>query len=137
MTQRTFTPYRILIVDDSDDIRQALRWLIEEEADLRVVGEAADGVTAINQAITTNPELILLDIQLPKLDGITVARQIAILPSPPVVIVLSARGDPATRSLATMAGVQAFYAKGSSLAGLITLMRVHLRRRRPPPDEMP
>ena len=69
-------PLRILIADDHALVRAGLRGLFSERHELQVVGEAADGVEAISQAIALQPEVIVMDVSMPRMDGIEAARQI-------------------------------------------------------------
>lgn len=81
---------RILIVDDYVLFRSSARQLLESQG-FEVVGEAGDGRAAIAAARELRPDVVLLDIQLPDLDGFEVARQLAALPSPPSVVLTSIR----------------------------------------------
>ncbi len=67
---------RILLVDDHQVVREGLRRMLELETDLRVVGEAADADTALTQADSLSPEIILMDIKMNDMDGIELTRQI-------------------------------------------------------------
>jgi two-component system, NarL family, response regulator NreC len=69
-------PFRIMIADDEPHIRSALRKILESHEDWTVCGEAADGVQAIEKAEELHPDLILLDISMPHLDGISATPQI-------------------------------------------------------------
>jgi DNA-binding NarL/FixJ family response regulator len=69
-------PVRILIVDDFEQWRRAIASILSEDADLKVVGESADGLDAVQKSGELLPDLILLDIQLPKMNGLDAARQI-------------------------------------------------------------
>jgi CheY-like chemotaxis protein len=80
----------VLIVDDHEEFRASARALLEAEGFV-VVGEAADGAEAIEVATALGPEVVLLDIQLPDLDGLTVAEKIAAKPNPPFVVLISSR----------------------------------------------
>ncbi|MDH6143724.1 MULTISPECIES: response regulator [Kitasatospora] len=68
---------RILLADDHDDIRSAYRIILEAQPDMTVVGEAADGRSAIEQARALRPDVVLADIRMPQLDGLEVTRQLA------------------------------------------------------------
>src|SRR6185436_10532906 len=80
----------VLIVDDHDEFRAAARALLEAEG-FAVVGEAADGAAAIEAVATLRPSIVLLDIQLPGLDGIAVAELMAARRDPPAVVLVSSR----------------------------------------------
>jgi DNA-binding NarL/FixJ family response regulator len=69
-------PVRILIVDDFEQWRRSIGSILAEDADLEVVGESVDGVDAVQKSGALLPDLVLLDIQLPKMNGFDVARQI-------------------------------------------------------------
>ena len=86
-------PLRVLIVDDEQPARQRMRDLL---ADCRcpdrpeVVGEAASGTTAVALSTALKPDVVLLDIRMPEMDGIEVARHLRVLPNPPAVIFTTA-----------------------------------------------
>jgi DNA-binding NarL/FixJ family response regulator len=67
---------KVLVADDQALLRAGLRALIEAEDDLRVVGEAGDGVEAVDVALATHPDVVLMDIRMPNLDGITATRRL-------------------------------------------------------------
>jgi DNA-binding NarL/FixJ family response regulator len=83
-------PVRVLVVDDHPLFRDTVRRLLTL-AGFAVVGEAADGVAAIAAAEALHPDLVLLDVQLPDLDGFHVARELSRSPYPPAVILVSNR----------------------------------------------
>lgn len=105
------TDPRILIADDDDDLRQAVRDLLEDQQFI-VVGEAVDGADAVTKAIALDPDVILIDLRMPDVDGIEATRRIkARLPMVQIVM-LSAYGDPGLISAAEDAGVYAYLVKG-------------------------
>lgn len=78
---------RVLIVDDEPLARRGLRRLLESEADIEIVGEAASGTAAIEAIATHNPELVFLDIQMPEMDGLEVVAAVTPEKMPAVVFV--------------------------------------------------
>ena len=79
---------RILIVDDNPSVRRYLRAILEQQASWKVCGEARTGAEALHQVLEAPPDLILLDYQMPDLNGIDVARQIAAMfPKIPILMV--------------------------------------------------
>lgn len=116
-------PFRVLIVDNSPVVREALRWALEETGDTVVVGEVSDGTTAIAQAQRLQPDLVLLDSELSTTDGYALARSLKHLPHPPRVIFLSVHGDLASRQQAEEAGGDAFVEKSTGWPPLIRQIR--------------
>jgi DNA-binding NarL/FixJ family response regulator len=102
---------RIMVVEDHDAVRHALRdWLALSVPDCRII-ESNSGEKAIEVAKTESPEVIIMDISLPKMDGIEATRQIkAILPETKIII-LSIHEDASYRNSAALAGACAYIPK--------------------------
>ncbi|MDC7242185.1 MAG: LytTR family DNA-binding domain-containing protein, partial [Spirochaetales bacterium] len=81
---------RTLIVDDEKPARDELSWLLNRERDIELVGEAANGMEALELAESLSPDLILLDIQMPGMSGLETARQLMALPVFPQIIFITA-----------------------------------------------
>ena len=82
---------RLLVVDDHAGWRDVAGRMLAPRFD--VVGEAGDGATALSLATVLRPDAVLLDVELPDADGFTVARELAALPEPPRVVLVSVRTD--------------------------------------------
>jgi len=78
-----------LIVDDQALVRGGLRAMLEAKDDIDVVGEAADGAEAVEQARLRHPDVVLMDIRMPRMDGIEATRRLVSGPTPPKVLILT------------------------------------------------
>lgn len=116
-------PYRILIVDDAQAVRESLGWLLLDEPGLALVGDAANGSEAMHQALKLDPDLVILDIELPDTDGINVTRQLKALPRPPLVVLLSIHSDDLSRQRGMQAGCDAFVEKGLGWPDLLAVLQ--------------
>ena len=83
----------ILIADDHELMRDGTRRILEEEPDMKVIGEAADGLQAVELASSLKPDVIILDISMPQLDGIEAARRIKTTCTSTAVLILTAYDD--------------------------------------------
>jgi DNA-binding NarL/FixJ family response regulator len=101
-----------------------MRWALEVEPDLLVVGEASDGCAAVDQAIFLAADVVLVDVELPGLNGYAVTRALKALPDPPLVILLTIYADDASRQQSITAGSDGFAEKSAGWPALID----HLRR---------
>ncbi|GGS64493.1 hypothetical protein GCM10010156_24490 [Planobispora rosea] len=114
---------RVLVVDDQALVRTGLRVVLESEPGFELAGEAGDGEQAIALARETRPDLVLMDIQMPRLDGLTAARRILAEENPPKVIMMTTFGTDDNLYSALRAGVSGFVLKTSAPEQLITAMR--------------
>lgn len=113
---------RVLIVDDHDDFRASASALLEAEG-FSVVGGVADGAAAVEAAERLLPDIVLLDVQLPDVDGFAVAERLAAITDPPRVVLISSRDAASYGSRVGAASACGFLAKrelsGASLAALV------------------
>jgi len=100
----------VLIVDDHAGFRVSARALLEADG-FDVIGEAADGQSALEQAQRLRPEVVLLDVQLPGMDGFAVAERLAAEPDAPLVVLISSRGRGAFRNRLAGAPARGFITK--------------------------
>jgi DNA-binding NarL/FixJ family response regulator len=80
---------RVVIADDQELVREGFRMIIEREEDLEVVGQAGDGQAAIELARSASPDVLLMDLRMPKMDGLEATRRILAAPQPPRILVLT------------------------------------------------
>lgn len=114
---------RVLLADDEELIRDALAALLDLEEDLEVVAHAADGRAAVEAARAHRPDVAVVDLQMPELDGLEVTTELArVLPSCAVVI-LTGRGRPPHLQQALTAGAKGFLPKGSPGGTLADVIR--------------
>jgi DNA-binding NarL/FixJ family response regulator len=112
-----------LVVDDHPGFRRAVTSALKLVKDVEVVGEAGGGVEAVDRALHGDPDLVLMDLSMPDLDGIESMRRIhRTKPHLPVVI-LTAHADPGVEKEALEAGASGFLAKGSALEDLVLVLQ--------------
>ncbi len=80
---------RVLVADDQALVREGLRKIFEADPRIEVVADVADGRAAVNQVVRTRPDVVVMDIRMPVLDGIEATRQVCLLEDPPRVLVLT------------------------------------------------
>jgi DNA-binding NarL/FixJ family response regulator len=101
----------ILIVDDSEIVRKATRHLLEDETEYEVCGEAVDGVDALEKARHLSPDLIILDLQMPRMNGLQTARELRAMRVSAPIILFTMYADAVRPDDALAAGVSAVVAK--------------------------
>jgi two-component system response regulator NreC len=110
---------RILLADDHTIIRSGLRLLLEQQPDFKVIAEASDGREAVELVSKLKPEVAVLDIGMPQLNGIEATRQIASQEPETKVVILSMHSDEGYVLRALKAGARAYILKNSAEADLI------------------
>lgn len=106
---------RILVADDSAEQRRVLRKLLAGSSHLEICGEAVDGMDAVEQATALYPDLVILDLDMPRLNGLEAARKIhAAMPALPLLLMTFHHIDPDLQKEARQAGFQGTLCKSSS-----------------------
>jgi len=113
---------RVLLADDHGIVRRGLRSLLED-ADVSVVGEAADGLEAVRLCETLRPDILIVDIGMPKLNGIDVAARVQKIEHPPSVIILSMHSDESYIIRALASGARAYLLKDATDEDLLPALR--------------
>jgi DNA-binding NarL/FixJ family response regulator len=113
---------RLLLVDDEAMVRTGLRLILETEDDLRVVGEASNGVEAIDQATRLQPDVILMDVRMPRMDGVEACRRLVEASDAKVVILTTFDLDEHLFA-AVRAGASGFLLKASPPDELVAAIR--------------
>lgn len=108
----------VLIVDDHEDFRRSATALLDAEG-FDVVGAVADGRAVVEAVRRLRPAVVLLDIQLPDIDGFAVAERLADTPDPPAIVLISTRPAEAYGDRVAAAPVRGFLAKGDLTAGAL------------------
>lgn len=117
-------PLRVLLVDDDPLVRAGLRVILSSADDLQVVAEAADGAAAVAAVDAHRPEIVLMDVRMPEMDGITATRRITARPAAPKVIVLTTFHLDEYVSGALRAGASGFLLKDTPPADIVQAVRL-------------
>jgi two-component system response regulator NreC len=118
---------RIFVVDDHEVVRKGVRSVLRARKNLEVCGEASNGQEAVLKALSLNPDLILMDVTMPVLDGLSATRQIKeTLPQIPIII-LSVHDGPEMIHAAQAAGAQGFVTKSAVAPALLKAVDAVLR----------
>ncbi|GAA4254807.1 response regulator transcription factor [Dactylosporangium darangshiense] len=116
-------PIKVVIADDQRMVRAGLRMVIETEPDMAVVGEAGDGVEAVALARRLRPDVVLMDIAMPRQDGLAATRALLATPSPPRIVALTTFDTDENLYNALRAGASGFLLKVSSPEHLLAAIR--------------
>jgi two-component system, NarL family, response regulator NreC len=116
-------PLRILLADDHVTVRHGLKLLIEGQADMKVVAEAGDGEAAVRQAVATRPDVIVMDVSMPGMNGLVATRTLKKLQPAAAIVTLTRHGDDAYLQELLRAGVSGYVLKQSAPAELLQAIR--------------
>jgi DNA-binding NarL/FixJ family response regulator len=116
-------PVRILVVDDFEPWRRTIVSIIEEDPELQVIHEASDGLEAVQMCQELQPDLVVLDVGLPKLSGLEVARQIRVLSPASKILFLSVIPSQDVMCEALRIGAAGYIAKADALRDLLPAVR--------------
>lgn len=114
---------RVLLADDEELIRVALAALLSLEPDIEVVAQAADGRAAVTAALAHRPDVAVVDLEMPGLDGLRVATELATALPACAVVILTGRGRPPHLRRALAAGAKGFLPKGAPGGALADVIR--------------
>ncbi|MDR2453700.1 MAG: response regulator transcription factor [Bifidobacteriaceae bacterium] len=117
-------PIRVLVVDDQDLVRSGFAMVIDSQADMAVVGEAGDGHSALKAALATRPDIVLMDVRMPGMDGIAATEQIAAMVKPPPKVIILTTFDLDEYLMAAIrAGASGFLLKDAPPQDMLTAIR--------------
>lgn len=120
-------PKSVLIVDDHEAVRRELRRLFQSQPDFTVCGEAADGVDAISKAEQLSPDLVVLDLAMPEMNGLEAAGALRYILPDGVLFLLTAYKNRELELAAFQSGVRAVFSKYDDLDGLLGRARAELK----------
>ena len=113
----------MLIADDHRLFAKTLEALLAGENDFELVGIAEDGIEALQLVNVLAPDIVLMDVEMPRLDGITATKRLRRLAGGPIVVLLSASPDPASSTAALEAGAVAYLTKDRIAHDLVRALR--------------
>jgi len=114
---------RLLIVDDHEIFRRGLRALLEPSSEWQICGEAVDGMDAVEQCKLLKPDIVVLDVSMPRLNGLEAARLIRQVNPESQIVIITQHDSPQIRSAALEAGAQAFVTKSAVGSELVFALR--------------
>ena len=114
---------KLLLVDDQLIVRQGLRMRLLMEPDIKVIGEANSGEQALELVHVLSPDIVLMDVEMPGMDGITATEALRDNTSQSAVVMMSIHDDIQTRARAQAAGAAAFVEKSGTLEVLLATIR--------------
>lgn len=114
---------RVLIVDDDTNVRRGLQLCLSAEPDIHIIGEAVDGQGAVRQALALHPDVVVMDVEMPRHNGLVATIALRSQYPAAAVVMLSMHDDSATRAQAFAAGAAAFISKHDAADKLLAAIR--------------
>jgi len=127
---------RLVLVDDQPVVRQGLRMRLTVEPDITVVGEASNGREAMTLVQQLAPDIVLMDVQMPEMDGITATAEMRASTPQSAIVMLSISDDVSTRARAHAAGAAAFVHKSGAIEVLLATIRQAAQHRKTEPGSL-
>jgi DNA-binding NarL/FixJ family response regulator len=118
---------KILIVDDHEIFRRGLRALLEPSSEWQICGEAVDGIDAVEKCTSLHPDIVILDITMPRLNGLEAARLIKKQNPQIRIVIITQHDSPQVQAAALEAGAQAFVTKSSVGNELVAALRLIIK----------
>jgi two-component system nitrate/nitrite response regulator NarL len=115
--------YQVLLVDDNPVVRRIVRQVLEKESELRICGEADDGIEALDKAKLLHPDIVILDLSMPVMSGLEAAPQIRHLLPDACLILFTLYGDHEVERAAKQAGIDAVISKADRGDALVKAAR--------------
>jgi DNA-binding NarL/FixJ family response regulator len=125
-------PVRVVLCDDVAMLRELLRYELEEDDDVRVVGEAGNGTEGVRMVRDLKPDVVVLDLAMPGLDGLEAIPLMRALDSPPAIVVHSGFDAEMMRDRVLALGAEQYLEKGGTLSEVRAAVRELIEKRRPP-----
>jgi DNA-binding NarL/FixJ family response regulator len=122
-------PIRTLIVDDSPVALEGLRLFLGTDLGCELAGSSRSGREAVELAATLHPDLVLLDLQMPEMNGLDATRQIKLQANPPLVVIVTVYNDDGWRKAATAAGADGFICKSEVALTMLPLIHTLFKRK--------
>jgi len=113
----------VLLADDHETVREGLRLLVNAQPDMKVIAEAGDGVTAVQRACFVRPQVIVLDLAMPEMNGLAATRALRESVPASAIVTLTRHGDRAFAQQLFTAGAHAYVLKQSSAAEMLKAIR--------------
>jgi DNA-binding NarL/FixJ family response regulator len=122
------TTFRVLLADDHVTVRHGLRLLIDGQPDMKVIAEASDGATAVQRAIDLKPDVVVMDISMPGMNGLVATRTLKQIQPDSVIVILTRHGDDAYLQELLRAGADGYVLKQSAASELLQAIRATAAR---------